>query len=133
MNEAHYQWHSITAGRFILVHTTKPLYSWKKGSAKPVHSVPIWILKRCYEYFMYLLVILIIFFSYTLTLILRIYIHWKTIWMYQKYHNNNNSKCVTFLTHYNDFPSYTLEKYIKRLQILERAKKYIRYIPWWSL
>ena len=87
MNEAHYQWHSITAGRFILVHTTKPLYSWKKGSAKPVHSVPIWILKRCYEYF-----ILIVFFSYTLTLILRIYIHWKTIWMYQKYHNNNNSK-----------------------------------------
>ena len=39
--------------------------------------------------------------------------------MYQKYHNNNNSKCVTFLTHYNDFPSYTLEKYIKRLQILD--------------
>ena len=42
--------------------------------------------------------------------------------MYQKYHNNNNSKCVTFLTHYNDFPSYTLEKY-KKIANFEEGKK----------
>ena len=52
MNEAHYQWHSLTAGRFILVHN-KALTFEKRGLQNQFTVCSIWVSKRCKKYFIF--------------------------------------------------------------------------------
>ena len=52
MNEAHYQWHSLTAGRFILVHN-KALTFEKRGLQNQFTVCSIWVSKRCKKNFIF--------------------------------------------------------------------------------